>query len=103
MAKFSSRIIGRQDYTEPVPMSAAECSRVATVTVSQHPELKTWFEVFREGTLIGFVASRMYGLEWRTLDGQCWVPTRCPGSRRDPRFGRAILSLLDELDSNVTA
>ena len=83
------RILFRQDYVEPAPLSSADLARLSLCCVSpRHPERTKPLHhhvVQLDGVLLGYVATRCGGQVFKLSD---W-------SRNDPPHAHAILKLLD--------
>ena len=90
---------GRDDYTEPIPMSPNDVNKINALRVVPTDGYKTWFSVFRESKLIGYVTTRHGGQAFRTqhMDSWDWVASAWNSS--DPKHGHAILALLRDIDT----
>lgn len=90
--------LGRQDYTEPDPISASDRALVESCVLVKRETSKFWHDVYYAGQLVGAVAMYMSGQVYRPLDfepgehlqaAQDW-------NRADPKYASAILSLLGD-------
>lgn len=99
---MSARVIFRLDWTSPPPLPAAALLRVHAVAIGAVPGKKTWREVRRCGRLLGYVTSRMHGQYWRATSHQDWWPATDDISPDDPPHARAVLHLLDYVDSEAS-
>lgn len=94
------RLWGRDDYTEPLPMSPEDIDKVNAVNVAPKGDgYKTWFSVFKENKLIGYVTTRCGGQAFRTPNMDSWTWAASTWNNSDPKHGRAILALLREVDT----
>lgn len=88
------QFLGRQDYSPPARLDAESLAKQARADVTLRAGMNTWYEVRVAGTLIGYVRSASHGQYYRTLNGDCWVPTLEDHRPDEPRFARPILKLM---------
>lgn len=95
---------GRQDYTEPAPISARERALVESCFLVKCATSKFWHDVYYAGKLVGGVAIYMSGQVYRPIGieaGEHLLAARDWNSS-DPQFANAILNLLNhELNANL--
>lgn len=88
------RVWGRQDYTEPAPLTPPARQLVGRVQLRIREGFKTWYEVVLDGEVIGYVTTRMCGQLWRTHDMDDWQFAASDWNRADPPHSLAIIALL---------
>ena len=91
-------MLGRQDYTEPEPMSDSEIDAYNACEIKKVEGKKTIYSVNRGGELFGYVTTRLGGQMYKLdLDGG-WSPTIGDWNKADPVHGRAVLELIKQAD-----
>jgi hypothetical protein len=91
--------LGRQDYTEPDPISAADRAAVACCQIGCVEGKKTWYVVRRDGNLLGYVSTRMGGQVFRDPETDDWSFAANDWARTEPPHARAVLALIRHIDS----
>lgn len=86
--------LGRQDYTEPKPLAAAELLALQAVHVMPTAGRTTWNTVLLDGSVIGYVTTRLSGQYYRTPDMREWMFAASDWNSTDPQHGQAIFALL---------
>ncbi|MNF24405.1 hypothetical protein D3C85_179300 [compost metagenome] len=93
------RILFRQDYVEPAPLSSEDLARLSLCCVSpRHPERTKPLHhhvVQLDGVLLGYVATRCGGQVFKLSEAEEWIHAVSDWSRNDPPHAHAILKLLD--------
>ena len=97
------RIWFRNDYTPPEALTLEQLERVRSVTTTPKDGTRTWHEVWTGATLMGFVTKRMGGLSYRRLDHEGWTYAAKDQRDDEPPHGRAILALLDDVETNCSS
>lgn len=97
------RVWGRQDYTEPAPLTPPARQLVGRVQLRIREGFKTWREVVLDGEVIGYVTTRLCGQLWRTCDMANWQFAASDWNRADPPHSLAILALLQQFASPLPA
>lgn len=94
------RVWGRQDYTEPPPISPSDRARVAECDVVRVEGMNTWHSVHRNGQLIGYVATRFAGQIFRTVEMEDWMYAIGDWNRSDPPHAHAVLAVIESQAKN---
>ncbi len=96
--------LGRRDYAEPARLSDSDLSLIAQCRISpiaaNSRALWRTHEVIRGGQVIGYVTTRLEGQLYKAAKNKKWRFAASDWSRVDPMHGKAILALLDALESN---
>lgn len=97
------RFYGRNDCTEPAPMTLSEWLAVDAVSVALKPGAKTVFSVFQDDQEIGFVTTRLAGQYFKMRDTDGWLFVANEWNQNDPAHGRAILALIQSSVHPITS
>lgn len=88
--------LGRQDYSEPAPISSGERALVESCVLVKRPSSKFWHDVYRAGKFVGGVARYMSGQVYRPvgIEAGDYLLATNDWNRTDPQYASAILHLL---------
>lgn len=93
------RYIGRQDYTEPDPLSSDDLARIALCSVTpRHPGMTKPLHhhvVLLDGVKLGYVATRLGGQVFKNAENEEWMYAASDWNQADPLHAKAILRLLE--------
>ena len=87
--------IGRNDFEEIPPMSAADKSAISKLTVALAEGMKTIYDVFRNGTFIGQVSTTFGGQFFRKTREEDFMYAAWKWNTDDPEHGIALIELLN--------
>lgn len=91
--------IGRQDYTEPEPLSSEDLVRIAQCSVTpRYPDRTKPLHhhvVQLNGLLLGYVATRLGGQVFKTAEAEEWNHAASDWNQAEPPHAQAILRLLE--------
>jgi hypothetical protein len=79
-------------------MLPADRQAVESTQVRLRDGFKTWFEVIRNGEVIGYVTTRHGGQLWRSSPMADWQFAASDWNRGDPAHGHAVLALLKHVE-----
>jgi len=89
----------RNDFPEIEPIKESDLYKINSVDVFPSAGFKTWFDVVKDGELIGFVTTRASGQLFRKHKTGDWFFAAGKWNDREPPHGRAILALLNYTSS----
>ena len=90
------RMLGRNDYVEPLPLDGTERALVESCTVVKRDGSKFWCDVYRFGKLLGGVAIYMSGQVYKPIGVEPgeYLLAAMDWNSSDPKYASAILHML---------